>query len=204
MEQANSSVDSLLDPSIIKEIVKILKINNKTCGAIGSIYANQLQFFFLDVLNVYKVYSEHISATIAQHGPSATQLSLVRTMRGAKKEILRLLIVFINSSGPPEADPHAVAQGFIPPVLEPILGDYKNNIPNARDPEVLALFTTVVEKLKGHILGDVPRIMDAVFESTLEMITTNFEDYPEHRLRFFEFIRVSTTLSFWVYPTPPH
>lgn len=190
MEQANTNVESLVTPNTIKEIIKILKTNNKTCGSIGSIYANQLQSFFMDVLNVYKVYSERISATIAQQGPGATQLSLVRTMRSAKKEVLRLLIVFIEKSGPPEADPQAVAQGFIPPVLDPILGDYQRNIPNSRDPEVLTLFTTVVEKLKSHILSDVPRIMDAVFECTLQMITVNFEDFPEHRLRFFEFIRV--------------
>ena len=85
----------------------------------------------------------------------------------------------------------AVAQGFIPPVLDPILGDYQRNIPNARDPEVLVLFTTVVEKLKSHVLSEVPKIMAAVFECTLQMITVNFEDFPEHRIRFFEFIRVS-------------
>lgn len=193
MDQANSNVESLVVPNTIKEIIKILKINNKTCSSIGSIYANQLQNFFMDLLNVYKVYSERISITIAQQGPGATQLSLVRTMRSAKKEVLRLLVVFIEKSGPPEADPQAVAQGFIPPVLDPILGDYQRNIPNARDPEVLTLFTTVVEKLKGYILSDVPRIMDAVFECTLQMITANFEDFPEHRLRFFEFIRVSNS-----------
>jgi exportin-1 len=145
----------------------------------------------MDLLNVYKVYSERISVTIAQQGAGATQLSLVRTMRSAKKEVLRLLITFIESSGPPESDPQALAEGFIPPVLDPILGDYQRNIPNARDPEVLTLFTTVIEKLKGQILAQVPRIMEAVFECTLQMITTNFEDFPEHRIRFFEFIKVS-------------
>jgi len=194
MDQANTNVETLVEPNTVREITKILKTNNKTCGAIGSIYANQLQTFFMDVLNVYKVYSERISATIAQQGPGATQLSQIRIMRSAKKEVLRLLMVFIEKSGPPEADPQAVAEGFIPPVLDPILGDYQRNIPNARDPEVLALFTTVVEKLKSHILSGVPRIMESVFECTLQMITTNFEDYPEHRIRFFEFIRVS----FWL------
>merc|ERR1719273_400652 len=110
-------------------------------------------------------------------------------MRSAKKEVLRLLVVFIDKSGPPEAEPRAVAQGFIPPVLDPILGDYQRNIAGARDPEVLLLFTTVVEKLKSDIVNDVPRILEAVFECTLQMITTNFEDFPEHRIRFFEFLR---------------
>jgi exportin-1 len=180
-----------VEPNTIKEIIKILKSNNRVCHAVGPLFTNQLQTFFLDMLNVYKVYSERISAAIAQQGPIATQMSLVRTMRSAKKEVLRLLITFIDNSGPPEAEARAVAQGFIPPVLDPILGDYQRNIAGARDPEVLSLFATVVEKLKSHVVNDVPRIMEAVFECTLQMITANFEDFPEHRIRFFEFLRVS-------------
>jgi exportin-1 len=69
------------------------------------------------------------------------------------------------------------------------LGDYKRNIAGARDPEVLKLFAVVVTKLKTNILDDVPRIMDAIFQVTIDMITKNFEDFPEHRIRFFEFLR---------------
>jgi len=189
MEQAGKNVESLVEPNTIKEIIKILKTNNRVCGAVGSLYTHQLQTFFLDMLNVYKVYSERISAAVEQQGAIATQMSLVRTMRSAKKEVLRLLIVFIDNSGPPEAEPRAVAQGFIPPVLDPILLDYKRNIAGARDPEVLKLFATVVEKLRNNVVEDVPRIMDAIFEVTLEMITKNFEDFPESRIRFFEFLK---------------
>lgn len=190
MEQAANNVESLVEPNTIKEIIKILKTNNRVCSAVGSLFTHQLNTFFLDMLNVYKIYSERISNAVSQQGAIATQMSLVRTMRSAKKEVLRLLIVFIDKSGPPEAEPRQVAQGFIPPVLDPILGDYNRNIAGARDPEVLTLFATVVEKLKSNVVDDVPRIMEAVFECTLTMITANFEDYPEHRIRFFEFLKV--------------
>lgn len=189
MERARSDVQSLVDPPTIKEITKILKTNNRVCLATGSLFTHQLRTFFVDMLNVYKVYSERISAEVAAQGKIATRMSLVRTLRSAKKEVLRLLIVFIDKSGPPEAEPQAVAQGFIPLVLDPILGDYKRNIADARDPEVLKLFTAVVVKLKNHVQNDVPQIMEAVFEITLQMITENFEDFPEHRIRFFEFLR---------------
>ena len=189
MERASQNVESLVEPNTMKEMVKILKTNNKVCGAVGPLFTHQLQTFFLDMLNVYRVLSERISTAVAQHGAVATQHSLVRQMRGTKKEILRLLNTFIEHSGAPEAEPRAVAQGFIPPVLDPILGDYKRNVPGARDPEVLRLFATVVEKLKTNVLDNVAQIMDAVFEVTIEMITKNFEDYPEHRIRFFEFLR---------------
>jgi len=196
MEQAKANVETLVDPNTIKEIIKILKTNNRVCSSVGSLFTHQLNTFFLDMLNVYKVCSERISNAIAQQGAIATQMSLVRTTRSAKKEVLRLLIVFIDKSGPPEAEPRAVAQGFIPPVLDPILGDYQRNIAGARDPEVLTLFATVVEKLKSSVVDDVPRILEAVFECTLTMITANFEDYPEHRIRFFEFLKVCTFIVF--------
>lgn len=189
MERAAQNVEHLVEPNTIKEIIKILKTNNRVCSSVGSLYTHQLHFFFMDMLNVYKVYSERISAAVAQQGPNATRHQLVKSMRTAKKEVLRLLTVFIENSGPPEAEARAVAKGFIPPVLDPILGDYKRNIAGARDPEVLKLFAVVVSKLKTNVLDDVARIMEAVFEVTLEMITKNFEDYPEHRIRFFEFLR---------------
>eukprot|EP00588_Corethron_pennatum_P010446 CAMPEP_0194267448 /NCGR_PEP_ID=MMETSP0169-20130528/1937_1 /TAXON_ID=218684 /ORGANISM="Corethron pennatum, Strain L29A3" /LENGTH=1097 /DNA_ID=CAMNT_0039008281 /DNA_START=91 /DNA_END=3384 /DNA_ORIENTATION=+ len=196
MDQANNNVESLMVPGTIKEIIKILKSNNRVCNMVGSLFANQLQTFFLDMLNVYKVYSERISRAVAEQGEIATKMSLIRSMRSAKKEVLRLLATFIEKSGPPEADPAAVAQGFIPPVLDPILGDYQRNIAGARDPEVLALFATVVQKLKSHVVAEVPRIMEAIFECTLQMITTNFEDFPEHRIKFFVFLRAVNSQCF--------
>lgn len=45
-------------------------------------------------------------------------------------------------------------------------------------------------------MEDVPRIFEAVFACTLEMITKNFEDYPEHRLKFFSLLHAIATYCF--------
>lgn len=60
----------------------------------------------------------------ADQGELATRLSHIRAMRGAKKEVLRLLTTFIEKAGPPDAPPVQVAEAFLPPMLDPILGDY--------------------------------------------------------------------------------
>ena len=41
-----------------------------------------------------------------------------------------------------------------------------------------------------------PRVLEAVFEPTLRMITTNFEDFPEHRLAFFKLLKATNTHCF--------
>ncbi|CAM8908786.1 unnamed protein product [Rhodiola kirilowii] len=46
------------------------------------------------------------------------------------------------------------------------------------------------------MIDDVPRIFEAIFQCTLEMITKNFEDYPEHRLKFFSLLRAIATYCF--------
>ncbi len=55
--------------------------------------------------------------------------------------------------------------------------------------KVLSLMTIIINKVRDIITKDVPRILDAVFECTLAMITKNFEDYPEHRANFFHLLR---------------
>ncbi|KAG7250492.1 hypothetical protein CRUP_027095, partial [Coryphaenoides rupestris] len=79
----------------------------------------------------------------------------------------------------------AVGENFVPPLLDAVLIDYQRNVPAAREPEVLSTMATIVNKLGGHITGEIPQIFDAVFECTLNMINKNFEEFPEHRTHFF-------------------
>lgn len=51
-----------------------------------------------------------------------------------------------------------------------MLIDYQRNVPAAREPEVLSTMATIVNKLAAHITAEIPKIFDAVFECTLNMI----------------------------------
>ena len=44
---------------------------------------------------------------------------------------------------------------------------------------------TIVGRLDSLIIPQIPKILEAVFECTLEMINKNFEEFPEHRTNFF-------------------
>ena len=63
-----------------------------------------------------------------------------------------------------------VGENFVPPLLEAVLIDYQRNVPAAREPEVLSTIATIVNKLGAHITGEIPKIFDAIFECTLNMI----------------------------------
>ena len=185
----SSNPAQMTDSTTLREIIQILKLNTRMVQTIGSIYTSQLERIFQDLLNIYRHYSEYITSAVASQGPIAIQMSTVRMVRSAKKEIVRLFTSYIDVSGPPEADAPAVASGILPPMLDPLLNDYSKSSAQARDMEVLQFVGKVVGKLKSNVSDIIPKIFEHVFPSTLEMITTNYEDYPEHRVQFYEFVR---------------
>lgn len=193
---AQRDTSTLTRQDTVRDVGKITKTHCRVCAACGPLYVTQLGGIYLDLLNVYRAYSEAVSSAVHQSGEMATGHSEVRAMRAAKREILRLIATFVERCAEPEAPPALVATSFVPPLLEPVLGDYSRSIAEARDSEVLTLLATTVDKLHELVAAEVPRILDAVFEPTLRMITRNFEDFPEHRLAFFKLLKAVNTHCF--------
>ena len=59
---------------MVKQLGNILKTNVRGCKAIGHPFVVQLGRIYLDMLNVYKVLSENISAAVASAGRSSLSL----------------------------------------------------------------------------------------------------------------------------------
>merc|ERR1711988_1593940 len=186
INQASKNVDVLKDHEAVKQLGSILKTNVRACKALGHPYVLQLGRIYLDMLNVYKVMSENITAAITHNGEAVTKQPLIKSMRVVKKETLKLIANWVERSN----DPQMVLDNFIPPMLEAVLADYQRcSVPSAREPEVLSVMATVVNKLKSYITIQIPKIFDAVFECTLDMINKDFEEHPEHRTNFFTLLQ---------------
>lgn len=188
IQEARQNVEILKAPSTMKTVQNILQTNVSVCSSLGAPFLMQLNRIFVDMLSVYKMYSELISAAIASGGPYASRSAGVRLMRSVKKVALKLIETFVEKTD----DFDQVAMHHVPAMMDPILGDYARNVPDARDAEVLSLFASMINRLQSKMEAEVPRIFEAVFECTLGMITRNMEDYPEHRLQFFGLLRAVT------------
>jgi exportin-1 len=188
---AKQNPEFLKDSSVIKKLGNILKTNVKVCLSVGPGFISQISNIYLDLLNVCKFYSSQISQLVAQHGEVATKHSIVKEMRTVKRETLNLINTFFQVCHAVE-----VVHGFLPPLLPNVLEDYKVSVPDARDHEVLSLVATIVAKCQHTITNEIPVMFNAVFECTLQMITSNFEDHPEIRLEFYGFLKEVTTHCF--------
>ncbi|BDA47056.1 Exportin-1 [Coccomyxa sp. Obi] len=192
VQGATVQPDILKQTEVIRNVQNILSTNASVASSLGQPFLSQITLIYLDMLNMYRMYSELISAAIASGGPHAARTSAVKLMRGVKKATLRLIETFVDKC----EDTQLIATQFVPAMMDPILGDYARNVPDARDAEVLSVFAAIISKLREAMAAEVPRIFEAVFECTLQMITKNFEDYPEHRLQFFNLLRAITNACF--------
>lgn len=182
ISQATQNVDVLKDQEAVKQLANILKTNVRACSATGHPFIIQMARIYLDMLNVYKVMSENISAAISLNGESVTCQPLIKTMRVVRKETLNLISVFVSKSN----DNKVVLENFITPLFDAVLLDYqRTSVAAAREPEVLSTIAVIVNKLGDAITPHVPKIFDTLFECTLDMINKDFEEYPDHRTNFF-------------------
>ncbi|KAJ3874543.1 Crm1-F1 [Lentinula edodes] len=193
MQASQSATNTANTPPLLhnQESVKLLsnviKTNVSACSSIGGeAYTPQIARIFTDMLGLYKTISGMISEVIAKEGVLMAKTPQIRQLRALKKDILKLMQTYINTVVQIEV----VNENFIPPLLDAVLGDYQRNIAAARDAEVLNLMSDVVKCLGSLITPQVPPILSAVLEPTLEMITQDLTEYPDHRLYFFRLLRM--------------
>jgi exportin-1 len=70
--------------------------------------------------------------------------------------------------------------------------------PKPSEAEVLGCFAAIVNKLKGKMEQHVGHVFESTFESTLNMITGDFNSFPEHRLKFFALLHAITQVGWAV------
>lgn len=192
VQQSSANPDLLLDPETVKIIANIIKTNVAVCASMGPDFYSQLGHIYYNMLQLYRAVSSMISAQVAKDGLIATKTPKVRGLRTIKKEILKLVEIYISKS----KNLDEVVKVLVEPLLNAVLEDYMNNVPDARDAEVLNCMTTVVQKVGHMIPQGVILILQSVFECTLDMINNDFTEYPEHRVEFYRLLRAINEKSF--------
>jgi exportin-1 len=200
MHHANAKWAALIqqataDPTVLQRsdsldlLIDILRTNVSACSTIGNDFIMQLQVIYMNMLDVYKRMSQNIAAAIASGSAGGIQ-PLIKQMRVVKKEILRLLGTWVSMS----TDPKEVTVKVIPTLLPAVLGDYQASNPDARDAEVLTTMAKIVRTLRECLLQPLAPggqagamfIFANTFTPTIQMISGDFESYPEHRVGFYD------------------
>ncbi|XP_043930618.1 exportin-1-like isoform X2 [Protopterus annectens] len=190
--QITENLDTLRDANTIKQLIFIMKTNTRVGRAIGQPFVFQLEKIYMEILHIYKCTSDNVSAAILTHGEAVLKQLLIKDMQLMKKDALRLITELVGQS----EDLHLINNTLIVPLLDAVLMDYQTSLPAAREPEVLNTMTQIVKKIGNLIKEHLPRIFKTVFETTLDMINKDFQEFPDHRANFFDLLQAMNTHSF--------
>lgn len=125
-------------PDTIRFLSHIIKINQKVAFSVGPTYLAYLSEIFNELIQIYKLYSECISSSI--------RMTDCRPMKTVRRDILKLIQTYIEK----EINFDYFNENFLP-TLQTMVEDYYNSDKDARDPETLMLFATVMKK-EGNML----------------------------------------------------
>lgn len=192
VQQASKDPELLTNTETVKIIANIIKTNVAVCKALGPGFYSQLGLMYVDMLSLYKAVSTMISDLVGKEGIIATKTPKVRGLRTIKKEILKMIETYIKKAD----NLQEIVGDLSQPLFGAVLEDYQNNVPDARDAEVLNCMSTLISKV-GHMIPDgVVLILQHMFECTLDMIKNDFVEYPEHRVEFYKLLKEINNHSF--------
>lgn len=93
-----------------------------------------------------------------------------KNQRTIKKEIVKLLDVSLDVS----ANPEVIRSQFMG-MLSQFLPDYENLPQDAKEPEILNLFATMIRKLKETLNDELPAILTGLVQNSLNFLFKDFE-----------------------------
>lgn len=121
----------------------------------------------------------------------------VKTMRMVKKQIIKVYTRMLEKCSDLTFEQAShILNTFIFPLGE-LLNDFKQCIPETKDQEFVALFTVVLEKLSIVLNSDfLSKLIEMIFTSSLPLITSDFNSFPEIRANFFSFLKSLVRFNF--------
>jgi hypothetical protein len=82
-------MSSLWVPNTIKQIDNIIKTNSRVAEATGAAYFNYLKLIFLDLIRIYKVFSDCVTLSVSQPGNYPDHI--IKPMKAVRRDSLRLI-----------------------------------------------------------------------------------------------------------------
>ncbi|OAF70610.1 hypothetical protein A3Q56_01637 [Intoshia linei] len=189
INQANSDILILKTVESCTFISHFMKINMAVCRGVGKTFTHQMKELFDDLENMYKVMSTiiHELANV-----NSTALSQLAKYRHVKVDILKLFITWLENS----REENIIIDTFVPNCLQTILNDYRSNDAAVREYQVLTVVKAIIYAVGDRIKPFLFDILNVIYPTTINMISSDFKSYPDHRKQFFVMIKEIVTNSF--------
>ena len=187
----------LKDEEIIRKLIYFFKLNENLAVGVGRNYALMLNLISSTMNKFYLFYSGEVSSAVSINGKHVLNFMTVRNMRLVKKEIIKVYTRMLERCNELNVNQaNHILSNFIYPLGE-LLNEFQQCLPETKEQEFVALFTVVLEKLNIVLSNDfLSKLIEMIFTSSLPLITSDFNSFPEIRANFFSFLKALVKFNF--------
>ena len=144
----------------------------------------KIENIFSQIFQIYGIFTQKIFAEIQEKGITILNFSHIKKYRAIRKSIINLFSTFISKT----SSPNEIYNQYFPEIFK-LLQSHSESCVEAREPEILKLFSICIDKMSNYIDPAIPNILGLTFSSTLDMITKDLNSYPDHRINFFQLLK---------------
>ena len=176
-DQASQNSDILKNSDIVKAIELIVRINERVSISTKTLYWTFGSQLFETMIKTFCFYSDIINASFNNNEPMTIN---IRSYISFNRTLLKYFCTLVSST-----DDNNIIMNQMLPGFGKLIEVYDQSHQDNRDPNVLLLFSKVLEKLKNTEYNYIVSIWNYLCIFTLNMIKNDFQSFPEHRMNFF-------------------
>lgn len=197
IQNAEQAPNSLLEEEIKKKVFFFLKLNETLATGIGQKYALFLSTISDTINKLYLFYSTQVNESIRTQGKNCLNYVNIKSMRAIKKQVLKVYIRYLEKCVDLTIEQaEGILKRFIFPLGE-FLKDFEDCPPETKEQEFVSLFTFVLSQLYSVMQPEfLKTLLEMIFRSSLPLITTDFNSFPEIRANFFAFLKALIKFNF--------
>ena len=186
--EAKQNVTILNSTSVVKGLSLIILLNERVSFSTKTPYWSYGINIFPNLINSFIYYSQCIN--------DYYKMNKVPDM-SIKSYIIynRTLIKFLTSLVKNTDDVQLIQNDMLPSFGN-LIETYNNNNDANKDPNMLLLFSAILEKIQNKNPEVVATIWKLLSSSTIQLIKNDYESFPEHRLNFFILLKSLISNSF--------
>mmetsp|Transcript_16544 Transcript_16544/g.16480 ORF Transcript_16544/g.16480 Transcript_16544/m.16480 type:complete len:894 (-) Transcript_16544:18-2699(-) len=180
------------DPEVTRSLAFCIKVNESLSQSLGHFYYIQLGKIYNDMIQLYTTTVQFLNSEVAAKGPIVVGHTHIVSARALCKRILNLISTYIKICQTPQL----LIEHFIQPIFEIVVRDFVNSPIELRDAEVITLVADIINKLGREATGYMQVVLGVFLDSVLNMLVSDYTNYPEQRSSFFELLKAVASQCF--------
>ena len=186
--EAKQNNEILNNSNVVKGLSLIIHINERVSFSTKTPYWSYGCTIMENILKSFKYYSNCINQQF--NNKQSIDVN-TRSYIIYNKTVIKFLTSLVNNT-----DDVQIIQNEMLNPFGFLIQTYNENHVNNKDPNMLLLFSSVLEKVKNNNPNIVTTIWTSLCETTLQLIKNDFQSFPEHRMNFFILLKSLISNSF--------